>query len=127
MLAPVRWLISKIVESHIRWKLRLKKYGMVPEHSFFKDVTSSLIAVVPEAFYNKVEEGNIILKKSKTFGFCKRGLILDGEAAPIETDVVILATGFKGNASIQEFHSLELLGILRVWPTCTLPRCGAGG
>ncbi|MCD7466325.1 hypothetical protein HAX54_002929 [Datura stramonium] len=96
-LSPLRWAFSKFVESYIKHKNRLTKYGMVPEHSFLKDLSSCTIAIVPEDFYDRVEEGSIkLIKKAETFGFSKEGIVFEGQAEPIKSDLVILATGFKG-------------------------------
>ena len=74
---------------------------MVPKHSFHTEINSCLIATVPEKFYDKVEEGSINLKKSKSFSFCKEGVLVNGEAQPLKTDLVILATGFQGDKKLK--------------------------
>ncbi|KAA8535934.1 hypothetical protein F0562_028412 [Nyssa sinensis] len=102
ILSPLRWGYSKFVESYIKSKLRLSKFGMVPKHSFLTEISSCLISTVPEGFYNRVEEGSIKLKKAPTFSFCKEGILIDGEAEPLETDMVILATGFNGIKKLEE-------------------------
>ncbi|KAJ8572117.1 hypothetical protein K7X08_008628 [Anisodus acutangulus] len=96
ILSPLRWAFSKFVESHIKHKLKLSKYGMVPEHSFLNELSVCLISTVPEGFYDRVEEGALKLKKAKSFGFTKEGIMLEGQDEPIKSDLVILATGFKG-------------------------------
>ncbi|CAL0324305.1 unnamed protein product [Lupinus luteus] len=103
LLTPLRWAFSKFVESHIKRKLRLKKFGMVPEYSFHQDISSCGTSTVPEKFYDKVEEGSIILKKAQRFWFCKEGILVDGEeASPLNTDLVILATGFRGDKKLKD-------------------------
>ncbi|GAV60112.1 LOW QUALITY PROTEIN: FMO-like domain-containing protein, partial [Cephalotus follicularis] len=97
MLSPVRWAFSKFVETGIKMKLPLRKYGMVPNHSFHQEINACLISTVPKNFYDKVEEGSIKLKKSLCFSFCKEGVMVEGDDAPLETDLVILATGFRGD------------------------------
>ncbi|KAK6118654.1 hypothetical protein DH2020_047567 [Rehmannia glutinosa] len=92
----LRWGISKFVESHIRKKLRLAKHGMVPNHSFFKEVNSCSVATVPEGFFDRVDQGSIVLKKAQHFSFCNKGVVVDGETEPLEIDLLILATGFRG-------------------------------
>ncbi|KAK4340517.1 hypothetical protein RND71_041979 [Anisodus tanguticus] len=96
-LLPLRWAFSKFVESHIKHKHGLAKHGMVPEHSFLNELSSCALSIVPEGFYDRVEEGSIkLIKKAKTYGFSKEGILLEGQAEPIKSDLVILATGFNG-------------------------------
>ncbi|KAJ0014374.1 hypothetical protein Pint_19767 [Pistacia integerrima] len=102
LFSPLRWAFSKFVESHIKHKLRLAKYGTVPKHSFLKELNSCLIATVPEKFYDKVDEGSIILKKSPSFSFCEEGILVNGETEPLKTDLVILATGFRGEKKLKD-------------------------
>ncbi|KAK4437563.1 putative flavin-containing monooxygenase 1 [Sesamum alatum] len=92
----LRWGVSKFVESHIKKKLRLAKHGMVPKHSFFKELNSCSMATVPEGFFDRVEEGSIILKKAERFSFCSQGILIDSETEPLKIDLLVLATGFKG-------------------------------
>ena len=75
----------------------MDKYGMVPKHSILQDVTSCRYAVLPERFYERVEEGSIVLKKAPSFSFCEEGIMIEGETKPIPLDLVILATGYRGD------------------------------
>ncbi|KAL0912681.1 hypothetical protein M5K25_018671 [Dendrobium thyrsiflorum] len=101
-LSPLARLISKFTESYFKKIVPMNKYGMVPEHSFFQALSSCLVCVLPENFYKKVEEGSILLKSSKNFEFCKNGIIVEGETSPINTDLVIFATGFKGDQKLRD-------------------------
>ncbi|XP_015169923.1 probable flavin-containing monooxygenase 1 [Solanum tuberosum] len=106
LLAPMRWGFSKFVESYITWKLPLKKYNMVPKQSFLQDMSSCKSFLLPDNFYGKVEEGSIVLKKIQHFSFIKQGLILDGEVGkPIKADLVIFATGYKGQEKLKNMFS----------------------
>lgn len=101
-----RWLFSNIAENYFKWNMPLQKHGMVPEHSFFQSITSCLITLMPEKFYDKVEEGSIILKRPQTFSFCKNGLSIDGEGElVVESDLVIFATGFKGDQKLRDIFT----------------------
>ncbi|CBI37802.3 hypothetical protein VitviT2T_003184 [Vitis vinifera] len=102
ILSPLKWGFSKFVETYVNQKLSLAKFGMVPEQSFHKDISSCLISSMPEEFYDRVEKGSIILKKAPKFSFCKEGIVVDGEASPLESDLVILATGFKGDEKLKD-------------------------
>ncbi|KAM3291996.1 hypothetical protein P3S67_020285 [Capsicum chacoense] len=96
-LSPLRWAFSKFVESYIKRKNRLGQHGMVPEHSFLNDLSSCSLSVLPDGFYDRVEERSIkLIKKVEIVGFCKEGILLKGQAEPIKSDLVILATGFTG-------------------------------
>ncbi|PHT29050.1 hypothetical protein CQW23_31355 [Capsicum baccatum] len=106
LLSPVRWGFSKFVESYLTWNLPLKKYNMVPKQSFLQDMSSCKAILLPDDFYGKVEERSIILKKTQCFNFCKEGLILDGEVdEPIKVDLVIFATGYKGQEKLKNMFS----------------------
>lgn len=98
LLSPLRWGIAKFGESYLRWKLPMKNYNMIPPHSILQDSTSCNIMLLPKDFYDRVEEGSIIIKHSKNIGFYNKGLILDGIIGhPLETDIVLLATGYRGD------------------------------
>ncbi|KAH7854910.1 hypothetical protein Vadar_018981 [Vaccinium darrowii] len=101
LLSPLRWAISKLVESYLRCELPLSKYNMVPKHSFMEQFSSCKVPILPDNFYRMVEEGSIILKKSQSLSFCSEGLVIDGEVEPLQTDVVILATGFKSDEKLK--------------------------
>lgn len=95
---------------------------MIPEHSFLEEVSSCGILMLPDNFYDKVEEGSIILKKPKAFRFCREGLIIDGENEPLKTDLVIFATGYKGDETLKSmFHSQTFQNYIMGSPTSTIP------
>ncbi|GFP98934.1 probable flavin-containing monooxygenase 1 [Phtheirospermum japonicum] len=76
MLSPLRWAMSKFVESYVRWKLPLKK----------------------------------------------EGLILDGEESPLKADIVILATGYKGDEKLKNiFASTTFQNWIEGSPTSIIP------
>ncbi|OVA11979.1 Flavin monooxygenase-like [Macleaya cordata] len=122
LLSPLRWAASKFVESYLKSKFPLKKYNMIPKHSFLQEISSCLISTVPEKFYDRVEEGSIILKKSKSFSFCKEGLIIEDAEAPLETDMVILGTGYKGDEKLKNiFKSPTFQNYIMGSSTSTVP------
>ncbi|KAJ4803991.1 Flavin-containing monooxygenase [Rhynchospora pubera] len=102
ILSPLRWLFTKFCESYYKSVVPMKKHGMVPDHSFFQAMTTSLIAILPVKFYNKVEEGSIVLKKKKAFSFFKDGIIIQGENSPTKSDVVIFATGYQSDQKLKD-------------------------
>ncbi|XP_028790170.1 probable flavin-containing monooxygenase 1 [Neltuma alba] len=108
LFAPLRWAISKFVESNLRWRLPLDKFGLVPNDSFLQGLSSCQIGILPQNFYDRVKEGSIIIKRSEGFKFCKEGLIIDGDSKPIETDLVILATGFRGDQKLRNIFKSPL-------------------
>ena len=62
---------------------------MVPDYSYSFAMSSCLIALLPEGFYDRVDEGSIILKKSKKFSFCSNGIILEEGNECIKSDIKI--------------------------------------
>ncbi|KAL2538047.1 putative flavin-containing monooxygenase 1 [Forsythia ovata] len=105
LLSPLRWIFSMLVECYLKWIYPLKKYNMIPEHTFLKQIYSCMFTVLPDCFYERVEDGSLILKKSRKFCFCTTGLITDDEVAPLETDVVIFATGYKSDLRISNIFA----------------------
>ncbi|EOX97472.1 Flavin-dependent monooxygenase 1 [Theobroma cacao] len=105
ILSRLRWVFSKFVESYIKWKLPLAKLGMVPKHSFHKEFSSCLTSTVPKNFYDRVEEGSILPKKTQNISFCEEGIMVDDEDSPLKTDLVILATGFRGDKKLRDIFA----------------------
>ncbi|KAM7521303.1 hypothetical protein LguiB_020265 [Lonicera macranthoides] len=97
ILSPLLWIFSKLVESYLKRIYPLKKYNMVPDHAFFRQISSCMFTVLPTNFYERVADRSLILKKSQDFSFCKNGLIIDSEAAPLESDILIFSTGYKSD------------------------------
>ncbi|KAI9127607.1 hypothetical protein K1719_000600 [Acacia pycnantha] len=122
ILSPLKWVFSKFVETHITRKLGLRKFGMVPRHSFHQEINACMISTVPEKFYEKVEEGSIVLKKAPSFSFCEEGIMIDGEATPQKTDLVILATGYSGDKKLKDiFASPTFQDLIVGSPSATVP------
>ncbi|GAB2253000.1 hypothetical protein Droror1_Dr00005847 [Drosera rotundifolia] len=131
VLSPLRWAVSKFVESDIKRKHHLKKYGMVPDHSFLQDIHSCHLPIVPKGFYDNVEKGSIMLKRSQNISFCKEGVLVDGEDRLVKSELVILATGFKGveklkgifaSPSYQEYIAGSSDRIIPLYRQCIPPR-----
>ncbi|TVU10283.1 hypothetical protein EJB05_43804 [Eragrostis curvula] len=104
-LSPLRWAISKVIETYFKWSIPLQKHGMVPDYNFSYAMSACLIAMLPEGFYDMVDEGSIMLKKSKTFSFCDNGIILQDGNERVKSDIVILATGFRGDQKLRDIFT----------------------
>ncbi|KAK4483982.1 hypothetical protein RD792_011194 [Penstemon davidsonii] len=105
LLSPLLWIFSKLMECNLKWKYPLKKYNMVPDHSFFKQLHTCTFTILPQRFYDFVKEGSLVLKKSQTINFCENGLVLEDEDVPLETDIVIFATGYKSDQKISNIFT----------------------
>ncbi|XP_076937146.1 putative flavin-containing monooxygenase 1 [Bidens hawaiensis] len=114
LLSPLRWGVSKFVESYIKNKLPLAKFDMVPHHSFSKDedTRSSLILYMPNPnnFFDALEEKSIQLKKSQSFSFYEKGICIDEDNTHIEAEIVIFATGFKGEEKLTKIFESSIFG-----------------
>ncbi|KAF8700635.1 hypothetical protein HU200_033980 [Digitaria exilis] len=103
--SPLRWAMSKVIETYFKWSVPLQKHGMVPDYSFSFAMSSCSIAMLPEGFYDRVDEGSIILKKSKAFNFSNDAIILQDRNESIKSDIVILATGFRGDQKLRDIFT----------------------
>lgn len=117
ILTPLRWMFSKFAESY--YAIPMKKHDMVPDHSLFEALVTCLIAITPKDHYKRLEEGSIVLEKSKTFSFCKEGVLLEGQSSPIKSDIVIFGTGFKGDQKIKDMFKSEYFQSIAVGSTST--------
>ncbi|GLJ36044.1 hypothetical protein SUGI_0723180 [Cryptomeria japonica] len=102
MLAPLRWSMSKFVELSLLWKYPLRKYGLVPDASFLQSIASCNTGSFPNNFFPKVEEGLIRFRKSCSWSFYSKGIVLD-DGTNVEADVVVLGTGYDGNEKLKTF------------------------
>lgn len=92
--------MSKFVELSLLWKFPLKKYGLVPDMSFLQTIASCNTASFPNNFFPKVEEGLICFRKSSSWSFYSKGIVLDDETN-VEADVVVLGTGYDGDKKLK--------------------------
>lgn len=98
-------MFSKFCECYYKSVIpAMEEHEMVPDYSFFQAVASCLITILPKNFYNKVNEGSIILKKG-AFSFCQDGVILEGENLPVRSDIVIFATGYRGDLKLRDIFT----------------------
>ncbi|KAH9305700.1 hypothetical protein KI387_010104 [Taxus chinensis] len=95
LFAPLRWAVSKFVEFSLLWKFPLRKYGLIPDHSFLQEISSCYTGLFPNNFFSKAEEGLIRFRKSSSWSFSCKGIILD-DGTELEADIVVLGTGFDG-------------------------------
>uniref|UniRef100_A0A0D9WN11 Flavin-containing monooxygenase n=1 Tax=Leersia perrieri TaxID=77586 RepID=A0A0D9WN11_9ORYZ len=100
--ATPRWLLWKLAETYYKMQIPMEKHGMMPEESFAESMSSCRIGVLPDKYYDMVNEGSIVIKKTKSFSFCTDGLVLDDTGERVDADVVVLATGFRGDRSLNE-------------------------
>ncbi|KVI07712.1 Dimethylaniline monooxygenase, N-oxide-forming [Cynara cardunculus var. scolymus] len=99
------WLLAillypLVTSSSFRQFFELIKHNMIPKHGFITQLASCMLPVLPPNFYERVEEGSIVLKNSQSFHFSRNGIVLDDDPLPIETDIVIFATGFRPDEKI---------------------------
>ncbi|KAB8101646.1 hypothetical protein EE612_032531 [Oryza sativa] len=104
LLTPLRWLLSKLAETYFKMQIPMEKHGMVPEESFAGSMSGCRLGVLPDKFYDRVEEGSILIKRARSFSFCTDGLVLDDDdtGERVDADVVVLATGFRGDQKLTD-------------------------
>ncbi|KAI6682321.1 hypothetical protein NL676_036202 [Syzygium grande] len=68
-------------------------------------MSSCQIDMLPDKFYNKMEEGSILIKRSPSFHFCREGLIVRGEDKLIPSDLV--PPDIKAIRSSRTFSDLQ--------------------
>uniref|UniRef100_A0A0E0L926 Flavin-containing monooxygenase n=1 Tax=Oryza punctata TaxID=4537 RepID=A0A0E0L926_ORYPU len=102
LLTPLRWLLSKLAETYFKMQIPMEKHGMMPEESFAGSMSGCRLGVLPDKFYDRVEEGSILIKRAISFSFCTDGLVLDDTGERVEADVVVLATGFRGDQKLKD-------------------------
>lgn len=47
-------------------------------------------------------KGSIYSKKDTSLSFCKEGVMVNGEGQLLKTDLIILATGFRGDEKLKD-------------------------
>ncbi|CAA6664609.1 unnamed protein product [Spirodela intermedia] len=99
LASPLRSGMSRFIESYLKWKLPLEKYGLVPDHPFVEDYASCQMAILPETFFSEADEGRIKFRKSSKWWFWEKGVVLD-DGTRLEADVVLLATGYDGKKKL---------------------------
>ncbi|GJN28022.1 hypothetical protein PR202_gb16103 [Eleusine coracana subsp. coracana] len=104
MLAPLRWLLSKLIETYYKTCIPMARHGVVPDYSFDRSILGCRLGILPEGFYERVDAGSIVMRQCQSLTFCADGLLLngtDGERA-VKADVVILATGYQADRQLRE-------------------------
>ncbi|CAL5072972.1 unnamed protein product [Urochloa decumbens] len=104
LLSPLAWLISKVTEAYYKKAMPMREYGMEPEIGFATSISSCKSGMLPDAFYDRVRGGSFVIRRSRAFSFCEDGLVLDAPdgGRVIPADVVILATGFRGDQKLRD-------------------------
>ncbi|CAL1372949.1 unnamed protein product [Linum trigynum] len=99
ILSPIRWGISKFVEREIKRKHPLEKHGLVPKQSFLQDEGIEFEGGDKDENHHQQQQ-----------------------PPPLEADLVILATGFKGEKKLQDiFGSKRFREIIVGPPNATVP------
>ncbi|GJV42248.1 probable flavin-containing monooxygenase 1 [Tanacetum coccineum] len=86
----------------------------IPMTKFYFTRFSELLVHKPgedsENFFDELEKGSIKLKKSKNYSFYDQGILIDEDNTKIEADVVIFATGFKGEEKLKSIFESSTFG-----------------
>lgn len=93
-------LVWKLLEYYLRFTVPVSRYGLVPEHSLLEDLTACVLPQLPQTLLRHLGDGNILPKKAPSWDFYAKGVRL-ANSTRIEADVVILCTGYDGNAKLK--------------------------
>jgi len=88
---------SKVTEAYYKRSIPMREHGMVPDCGFEQASLGWRLGILPEGFYDRVDEGSVELRRCGSVGFCADGLVLDAggeDERVVGADVVILCTGF---------------------------------
>ena len=88
------------MELYLCWKLSLRKYGLVPDHSFVEELSSCNTSTYPDNLFSRAEEGCILFRKSPNSSFSSKGVVLD-DGTEVETDLVVYATGYDAEKKLK--------------------------
>ncbi|KAL6868285.1 hypothetical protein ACP4OV_015130 [Aristida adscensionis] len=103
LLTPLRWVFSKLAEAYFKMNIpAMAKHGMVPGTRFSSSISTCRLGVLPDRFYDKVDDGSVVIKRAKSVGFCADGLVLEDTGEHVVADVVVLATGFRGDKKLED-------------------------
>jgi hypothetical protein len=73
-----------------------------------REVRAVVISMLPDGFYDKVKKSSVVFARYGSFGFCHDVLVLDSastEKRIVPTDVVVLATGFRGDEKLRDMFA----------------------
>ncbi|OEL29495.1 putative flavin-containing monooxygenase 1 [Dichanthelium oligosanthes] len=140
MLTPLRWVMSKVTEAYYKRSIPMREHGMVPDCGFGQASLGWRLGILPEGFYDRVDEGSVELRRCSSVGFCPDGLVLDGgddgeRERVVGADVVILSTGFDIDRPLRDVFTSpwfsEMIvaagsssddGVLPLYRHCVHPR-----
>nr|CAB3454132.1 unnamed protein product [Digitaria exilis] len=121
LLAPLAWLKSKLTGAYYKRSIPMREYGMEPEYGFAGCLSSCKVGMLPGAFYDKVRSGSVAIRRSRSFSFRQDGLVLDDGRVVVPADLVILATGFRGDQKLRDmFVSPRVKDIIAGSPDTTV-------
>lgn len=100
LLRPLRWIIFKLLEFYLCWKLPLQKHGLVPDHSFVEELASCNTSTYPANLFPRAEEGCVHFRKSSNWSFSSKGIVLD-DGTEVKADIVVFATGYDAEKKLK--------------------------
>ncbi|KAL3684238.1 hypothetical protein R1sor_002260 [Riccia sorocarpa] len=111
IFSPVRSAVWKMIEYYLRFTLPLSRFGLVPEHALFQDLSACVLPQVPVTLFQHLEAGRIQTQKTPYMSFYPKGLRL-ADGTDLEADSVILCTGYNGDAKLKSILPKEYKDVL---------------